>query len=150
MNKPDAETWLAKDSNGELQPVRVVDMEDTHIVRWIQYFRRKYRDGIATASSGAIETLSDGLIDSLIKQEIVTAPRIYEEAAKRGLPLHETPKPLLKIDLKAQMVNLGQLGKAMKQLGEVPKTTSAKLKKTTKIDTTEIAPGTRRITLEDD
>lgn len=147
MLKPDAETWFSKDSNGILQPVRVVDMEDTHIVRWIQYFRRKYRDAISMSSSGAVEAVSDGLLDSLIKQEIVTAPRIYAEAAKRGLSIQEAPKPLLKIDLKTQMVNLGQLSKAMKQLGEAPK---AKPKKTTKADTTEIAPGTRRITLEDD
>ena len=76
--KADATTWLSKDENGVLRAVKVVDMEDSHVCRWIRYFRKKYR-------SEFMPTGDDARIDMLIQRSIVTAPAIYAEAQRRGL-----------------------------------------------------------------
>lgn len=75
--KPTATKWVSRDKNGQMVEVRVVDMEDVHLWRWIRYFRRKWRE---SGFKG-----SDAQLDATIRQELVTAPAIYAEAAKRGV-----------------------------------------------------------------
>jgi hypothetical protein len=82
--QPDAETWLMKDAEGVLQPVRVVDMASTHLYHWIRHFRKKYRDLVPE-----IANKPDSVVDTLIQVEMVTAPAIYAEATKRGLLAQE-------------------------------------------------------------
>ncbi|MDO8795381.1 MAG: hypothetical protein Q7J25_12250 [Vicinamibacterales bacterium] len=77
MPNPTVDTWVSKDPDGRPRLVKVVDMEDSHLLRWIQYFRRKFRNG---GKQG-----SDAQIDLFIRQSIVTAPAIYAEAKKRGV-----------------------------------------------------------------
>lgn len=75
--KPDATTWVMRTSEGDMARVRVKDMTDQHIQRWILYFRRRLRE---RGYSG-----SDSDLDELIRKTIVTAPMIYAEAQKRGV-----------------------------------------------------------------
>lgn len=81
MPKATVDTWVARDQDGTPRLVKVVDMEDGHILRWIQYFRRKWRNG------GMLGT--DAQIDAVIRTSIVTAPAIYAEAKKRGVLIDE-------------------------------------------------------------
>lgn len=81
--KPDATTWVMKDQNGQMVRVKVTEMTDAHLWRWIRYFRRKWRD---SGFKG-----SDDLLDATIKNSIVTAPAIYAEAIKRGVFTASTP-----------------------------------------------------------
>lgn len=74
---PDATTWVARDKEGNKHRVKVAEMEDTHLWRWIRYFRRKYRDG------GFAGT--DDQLDTLIQMDMVTGPAIYAEAMRRGV-----------------------------------------------------------------
>ena len=76
--EPDATTWVMKDPEGVMRRVRVVDMTDQHLWRWIRYFRRKWRDTRGFAGS-------DEHLDKLIQSEIITAPAIYAEAFKRNV-----------------------------------------------------------------
>lgn len=66
-----------RDQNGEMAPIKVVDMTDPHLFRWIRYFRKKWRD---EGFQG-----SDAKLDAIIKAQMVTAPAIYAEAIKRGV-----------------------------------------------------------------
>jgi hypothetical protein len=66
-----------KGPDGEMQAIKVADMTDAHLFRWIRYFRKKWRDEGRTGS--------DADLDVLIRVSIVTAPAIYAEAAKRGV-----------------------------------------------------------------
>lgn len=71
-----ADTWIANDrTTGQKRAVKVVDMSSGHLVRWVQYFRRKYEhQGVTRAT-----------VDHLIQSVYVTAPAIYAEIDKRGL-----------------------------------------------------------------
>lgn len=75
--KATADTWVSKDADGQLVAVRVVDMDDSHIWRWIHYFRKKWRDNAFVGD--------DVALDVAIRRSMVTAPAIYAEAVKRGL-----------------------------------------------------------------
>lgn len=93
----DATTWVMRDPEGQLQRIKVVDMTDQHLFRWIQLFRRKYRE-----QWFPLVTVPDDVVDARIQRGVVTAPAIYAEAAKRGvvvtalLPLTDPPpKPVV-------------------------------------------------------
>lgn len=79
--KPNATTWVMRDQEGQMVPIKVTDMSDAHLYRWVQYFRRKYRETPGHAN------LPDLVIDSNLRVTMVTAPAIYTEIAKRGIPL---------------------------------------------------------------
>jgi hypothetical protein len=85
--KPSATTWVMRDQEGQMVPIKVTDMADSHIYRWIQYFRRKTRD----AGGAGNASLPDAVIDARIRVSMVTAPAIYAEAVKRGIQLDLTP-----------------------------------------------------------
>jgi hypothetical protein len=74
----DATTWVMRDREGQMRRVRVVDMTDQHLWRWIRYFRRKYRQERGFVGS-------DDHLDAVIKADIITAPAIYAEAYKRNV-----------------------------------------------------------------
>lgn len=75
--EPTATTWIAKKPDGTREAIKVTDMTDQHLWRWVQYFRRKWRD------QGTPGT--DAQLDAQICSAIITAPAIYAEAKKRGL-----------------------------------------------------------------
>jgi len=77
--KSDATTWVMRDQNGQMARIKVVDMSDAHLFRWIRYFRKKYRD---EGFQG-----DDATLDATIRVSIVTAPAIFAEATKRGVYL---------------------------------------------------------------
>lgn len=136
-----------KDQDGVPRFVRVVDMTDTHIWRWVRYFRRKWRDkGFA---------LSDERLDQAIRDSIVTAPAIYAEAFKRKVvPGLADPTP--KLPPKAlQLLSLQDLISVMvpsvaPKKKRSPRSTVAKVAKVTTVAKVEAAPGKRRITLDED
>lgn len=71
-----AETWIANDRvTGQKRAIKVVDMSDGHLVRWVQYFRRKHERHQPTLSA----------VDGMIRALYVTATAIYTEIDKRGL-----------------------------------------------------------------
>jgi hypothetical protein len=72
-----ATTWVARDQDGQMVSMKVVDMTDAHLFRWIRYFRKKWRD------EGFLGPNAD--IDALIATAIVTGPAIFAEAVKRGI-----------------------------------------------------------------
>jgi len=74
----DATTWVFRRGDGEMEAVKVTAMTDSHLFRWIRYFRKKWRDNGHT-------NVPDAQLDTLIKLAIVTAPAIYAEAVKRGV-----------------------------------------------------------------
>jgi len=81
--QPTKDTWLKQevDSTGQpvLVPVKVVDMDDAHLVSWVQYFRRKVRrfdTQITTAQ-----------IDTVLCSTMPTATAIFAEVVKRHLTL---------------------------------------------------------------
>lgn len=67
-----------KDPEGVMRRIRVVDMTDSHLWRWIRYFRKKWRD--TRGFKGP-----DPELDTLIRGEMITAPAIYAEASKRNV-----------------------------------------------------------------
>jgi hypothetical protein len=72
-----ATTWVAKDQDGQMVSIKVIDMTDAHLFRWIRYFRKKWRDeGFAGSNAD---------LDALIANAIVTGPAIFAEAVKRGI-----------------------------------------------------------------
>lgn len=84
--QPDATTWVMRDREGELKRVRVVDMADQHLWRWIRYFRKQWREKRGFQGT-------DAALDELIKGEFVTAPAIYAEAYKRNVINGLAPPP---------------------------------------------------------
>lgn len=85
--KPTATTWVMRDPDGQMVPIKVTDMTDQHLFRWIRYFRKKWRDGGYQGS--------DAALDGIIKREMVTAPAIYVEASKRGVFKPPLPDPVM-------------------------------------------------------
>jgi hypothetical protein len=87
--QPNATTWVMKNPEGLLVAIRVIDMTDQHLWRWLQYFRRKFRE-----ERGFVGTETQ--LDAAIQAAIVTAPAIYAEATKRhllpGIPVTDTSK----------------------------------------------------------
>lgn len=84
--KPTADTWVMKDSTGKYVRIKVSEMTDPHVWRWIRYFRRKYREA---GFSG-----SNDVLDAYLRAHIVTAPAIFAAARTRGiLYLDSPPKP---------------------------------------------------------
>lgn len=79
MPKSTETTWVSRDPDGYPKVVKVVDMENSHIQRWIAYFRRKFRE------IPGEPVMTDDQVDAKIAQSIVTAPAIFEEAKRRGL-----------------------------------------------------------------
>lgn len=120
--EPDATTWVMKDQDGVMRRVRVVDMTDQHLWRWIRYFRRKWRDTRSFAGS-------DAALDQLIQSEIITAPAIYAEANKRNVISGLAP------------VILSTQKPPSKPLGKM---------KHPKKSLVEAVPGARKITLDED
>jgi hypothetical protein len=112
--------------------VKVVDMEDSHIFRWVQYFRRKYRN------EGLVGT--DDQIDAGIRMRIVTAPAIYAEALRRGMA-----GPL---GLNALHVLGAQPVKPVKPVQ--PGLPDLTIPDQAGLDESILAPGVRRITLDED
>lgn len=82
--EPNATTWVMRDKEGQMVPIKVTDMTNDHLYRWVHYFRRKYRD---QGFNGP-----DGALDTAIQRTMVTAPAIYAEANKRGV-LYTAPPP---------------------------------------------------------
>jgi len=134
-----------KDQDGVPHFVRVVDMTDTHLWRWVRFFRRKWRD---KGFNG-----SDEALDQAIRQSIVTAPAIYAEAFKRKVvPGLADPAPKAQPKV-LQLLSLASLISVMappvvapkkkrpRSVATVAKATVAKV---------EAAPGKRRITLDED
>lgn len=88
--EPDPHSWVTT-KDGQKVKIRVVDMTDAHLWRWIRYFRKKYR--------GEGFEGEDGVLDEVIRQSIVTAPAIYAEAKRRGvldLPKAPAETPVVK------------------------------------------------------
>lgn len=84
--EPDAETWVARDKDtGEARPILVSDMADSHLWRWVRYFRRKWR---TNGFQGTNEQL-----DLAIQAAMITAPAIYARAKERGV-LNVTVQPM--------------------------------------------------------
>jgi hypothetical protein len=84
---PTADTWLARGPDGKLEPIKVVDMTDEHLVRWVRYFRQKFID------RGAV---NNDFADAGIIQSMVTAPAIYDEIGRRNLWYHANkPTPII-------------------------------------------------------
>jgi len=75
--RADATTWVAKNEDGAMVAVKVVDMASDHLYRWVRYFRKKFRD---EGFEGTDEQL-----DAVIKTRMVTAPAIFAEVEKRGI-----------------------------------------------------------------
>ena len=93
---PTADTWVMRNPEGQMVSIKVTDMTDQHLFRWIRYFRQKYRaDGTAGPDA------TDAQLDRAIYLTLTTAPAIYKEAEKRGvyvppptsLPLPMVPDP---------------------------------------------------------
>jgi hypothetical protein len=83
--KPNATTWVSKDKDGKYVAIKVSDMEDSHLWRWIRYFRRKWRDGGFNGD--------DEVLDTIIQLSMPTAPAIYARAKERGvISLPDPPK----------------------------------------------------------
>lgn len=78
---PTADTWVAKNDEGELVAIKVTDMTDGHLRRWIRYFREKVRKENPT------QPIPNSQIDVWLKANMVTAPAIYAEAQKRGIDI---------------------------------------------------------------
>ena len=74
---PTVDTWVSRNKDGQMEPVKVTAMTDGHLVRWIQYFRKKWRD---SGFSG-----TNAQLDAAIQADIITAPAIYAEAVRRGI-----------------------------------------------------------------
>lgn len=128
--KPTATTWVFRKPDGSMQRIRVVDMEDQHLWRWIRYFRRKWRE---SGFKG-----SDAVLDAIIKTQMVTAPAIYQEAKKRGvINLPDPPIPISPAQAVAAAAKLVQ------HKGPVEQQRSLELDAPPE-------PGSRLITLEDD
>ena len=93
---PTADTWVMRNPEGQMVAVKVVDMTDQHLFRWIRYFRQKYR-----ADGALLPDATDAQVDRAIYLTMTTAPAIYKEAEKRGvyvppptsLPLTMVPDP---------------------------------------------------------
>lgn len=70
-----ATTWVMRTPEGDMVPIKVTDMTDQHIWRWIRLFRRKWRERGFTGT--------DEELDKAIQRSIITAPAIYAEAINR-------------------------------------------------------------------
>jgi len=79
--RPTADTWVARNEEGQLIAVKVVDMTDGHIRRWIRYFRNKVRNENPKQSA----EWPNAAIDKMLIASMPTAPAIFAEATKRGL-----------------------------------------------------------------
>lgn len=122
---PTVDVWVSRGPDGVLTPIRVVDMTDGHLTRWIQYFRKKYlQDGVVA------ETVTE--LDLFIQRQLVTGPAIYEEAKRRAL------LPDLPVLVPAPTLT---------NRSKVPKTVSTTTKTTWAIDVLD--HGVRRIDLEE-
>lgn len=122
---PTVDVWVSRGPDGELIPIRVVDMTDGHLTRWIQYFRKKYlQDGVAA------ETVTE--LDLFIQRQLVTGPAIYTEAKRRAL------LPDLPVLVQEPTLTNGS---------KVPKMVSTTTKTTWAIDVLD--HGARRIDLEE-
>lgn len=75
---PTLTTWVTKDVYGQPRRIPVSEMTDSHLWRWVRFFRKKFRDERRFRGS-------DADLDAMIQSEIITAPAIYREAKKRGV-----------------------------------------------------------------
>lgn len=69
--------WVQRTKEGELKAIPVVEMDTDHIWRWVQFFRRRYRENGFTGNNATL--------DALIQADMITGPAIYAEAVKRGI-----------------------------------------------------------------
>jgi len=74
---PTPDVWVSRNKLGQLVAVRVADMEPSHILRWLNYFRTKYR--------GLMQFATDEQVDTVIMKTMVTAPAIYLRAVQLGI-----------------------------------------------------------------
>lgn len=94
--QPTVDVWVSMEKDPKTgattkRAVRVVEMESSHIKRWIAYYRRKWRDNVPGAGDK-----TDAEIDGLIMGAIITAPAIYAEAKKRGVYYaYNAPKAII-------------------------------------------------------
>jgi hypothetical protein len=85
-----ATVWVSRGADGTPRAIPVREMEDSHLWRWIRYFRRKFRN---EGFEG-----SDDRLDRMIQDAFVTGPAIYREAAKRGLTIALSVRPGFPVD----------------------------------------------------
>lgn len=126
-----ADTWVTTDRETNThRAVRVVDMEDSHLWRWINYFRRKYQ---SRHRDFATDTRK---LDDFIMRTFVTGPAIYAEAARRGLPVtYESPPQRVAVTWATD--------ERLQATAKTGETTTATVRKIPRAD------GRRRIDLED-
>ena len=80
------DTWVMRNAVGDLKAIKVQEMSDSHLWRWIRYFRKKVH-----LQNPA---WTDDVIDEFLRTTIVTADKIFKEARKRNI-ISKTPAPSL-------------------------------------------------------
>lgn len=81
--RPTADTWVMRNKVGDLEQIRVTDMSDAHLYRWVHYWRKRYNE-IAQRNG----TSNDAHVtDATIRDNIVTAKAIYREINRRNINL---------------------------------------------------------------
>lgn len=139
---PDATTWVMRDSSGKMIAVKVTKMSDSHLHRWVLYFRRKFRDGGFAGN--------DADLDELIQQSIVTAAAIFREAKQRGCcpKQYSAAKALAHLQLPQKTYWLPTVPGSTHSIESSDSPTASKAD-TLKRDVVA-TPGIRRITLDED
>jgi hypothetical protein len=157
--QPTATTWVAKNLNGDWERVKVADMSDQHLWRWIRFFRRQWREKRNFQGD-------DAALDGMIQLAIITAPAIYAEAQKRGitmaaLALEPVAPTLIPATAKSTVVSKETTALHMMALAKAATTKKKKLKVWHAADWDAATPkkpapvepgppGVRRINLDED
>lgn len=110
---PTADTWVSKDPDGSLRSIRVSHMEDGHVVRWIRYFREKYRRLLLDRRGLTLSSIHT--LDAVVRASIITGPAIYDAARERGLLLPDGSLTEVVGDLAVQ----ARLDAALAEAGQV-------------------------------